>query len=253
MVINKTKLSSIVVGSMVLAAVLAVPASARQLQILPPGDTARTAGDFEYKIGGCAYSGSWGGGSVTHSCTAEDHRHLVGLGGPSFAVEIERLVGGAATAPILQATGGASPKSNLAIQLNIKDVDDKTAETRDVQILARSITGPRVANDRTRVLATDTIKHSNGYNLPAMTANLVTPSVGQIFLRSHAFDGPFNSDLDLKINASPATHGSTLILSNVIQRFAPVPEPAAIGAFTVGLLGIGAIRTRRYIRRRRSA
>ena len=245
---SRTLRSSIFPAVMLVAAAVAAPASAEQMKILASTPTSTlTVGNLQYSIGTCTYTGVGGsvGAASVHNCASGDDLYLVALAGPGSAVEIERLTGGGVTpAPILQATGGSTKKYDLSIQLVIKVIGTHTTVTQGALILAGSVTGTHVAADLTKVTAGETITQANHASLPSMNTSLTSTSATSAFKQTQAYNQTFSTSKDLKISANAATIGSTLTLNSVIQRFTPAPEPAAIGAFTVGLLGVGAIRRR---------
>jgi hypothetical protein len=253
--ISRTIRSSIFPAVMLVAAVVAAPASAQQMRIVASTPTSTlTVGNLQYSIGTCTYTSVGGslGSLGVHNCgTADDNLYLVALGGPGSAVEIERLVGGVTQTPILQATQPLtttnSKKYDLSIQLVIKVVGTHTTVTQGALILAGSVTGTQVPADLTKVTTGETITqatHTPASPTITLITSLASTSVTKAFTYAQTFNQTFSTSKDLKISVSSATHGSTLTLNSVIQRFTPAPEPAAIGAFAVGLLGIGAIRRR---------
>ena len=80
-----------------------------------------------------------------------------------------------------------------------------------------------------------------GTNLSGTITSAAT-AVGPYSIKS----SPLVMSIDLRIASNTGNHpGETLILSNTTQRFAPVPEPAAIGAFLLALGCLAIARRRR--------
>ncbi|MDR3538247.1 MAG: PEP-CTERM sorting domain-containing protein [Acetobacteraceae bacterium] len=179
-----------------------------------------------------------GGVSQSGGCTGQE---MVAVASPSGAeIKIDALGGG--TLFSMTSLGGTSTAyDDLQVTLSIA----QTASRTTVSSAAITLNGTAPSADLAKVTGGETVT-ANGTALPTMFPTLAAPndsiSFGPV--------GTLSVSKDIRVSTQGVNAGDVLTLSSVTQLYSPAPEPAAIGAFLVGLVGLGAVRRRAPARRR---
>ena len=232
------KLAPYLLGSL-LAIVLAFGGArdaSAQIQIVRNGAAALTVNGLQFQIGNCGINN----GGTAHNCAAADNLWLALEPGIGAGVRIYRDDGIAGSDPLFTATGGASGVYDLTLTLKITVLNAAETVTAAALGLNGSVTGG-VAGDNVYVTASETSLAWVG----TMQTNLNTPTATATFSAAQVCCATFNVTKDIGLSQNLATVGAALTLNYVTQRFTPAPEPASIGAFVVGMLGLRAARNRR--------
>lgn len=186
--------------------------------------------------------------SVNQSCTNASGAALYQLTYSTASNGAQLLINGvagvnSAGSNIFSAAAGTG-LYDLHFTLSVSSIVPKTTVSSATMTLAGSAKtsgGAAATGDYNYVSGGETLTGTSG-TLTSLSTSLNGPTQTGTFAPVTSF----NVSKDLKLDTSnPGVGvGDTLVLSSVRQIYSPAPEPAAIGVFLVGLVGLGAVRQR---------